>query len=102
MSRNCSLWQVAGLGACLILGLAGCTPAPAAIIIPPTPVSVSYPVSKEITDFVDFTGRTDAVESVDIRARVWGYLDKVNFQEGTLVKEGDLLFEIDQRTYAAD
>lgn len=102
MSRNCSLLQVAGLGACLILGSAGCTPAPAAIIIPPTPVSVSYPVTKEVTDFVDFTGRTDAVDSVEVRARVWGYLDKVNFQEGMLVKEGDLLFEIDPRTYAAD
>ncbi len=54
-----------------------------------------------ITDFVDFTGRTAAVDSVEVRARVWGYLDKVNFKEGALVKKGDLLIQIDSRTYQA-
>jgi RND family efflux transporter MFP subunit len=50
---------------------------------------------------VDFTARTAAVDSVELRARVSGYLDKVNFKEGALVKKGDLLFEIDPRTYQA-
>jgi RND family efflux transporter MFP subunit len=54
-----------------------------------------------VTDYADFTGRTAAVDSVEVRARVWGYLDKVNFKEGALVKEGDVLFEIDPRTYQA-
>jgi RND family efflux transporter MFP subunit len=64
-------------------------------------VTVSYPVEREITDYADFTARTAAVESVEVRARVWGYLDKVNFKEGALVKKGDVLFEIDPRTYQA-
>jgi RND family efflux transporter MFP subunit len=55
-----------------------------------------------VTDAADFTGRTAAVDSVEVRARVWGYLDKVNFKEGALVKKGDVLFEIDPRPYRAD
>jgi len=67
----------------------------------PAPVQVSYPVKRKITDYVEFTARTTAVDSVQVRARVWGYLDKVNFKEGALVKKGDVLFEIDPRTYRA-
>src|SRR5262245_5480033 len=88
------------LGLCL--GLAGCVRAPsAAPEAAPTPVTVSRPVEREVTDYADFTGRTAAVDSVEVRARVWGYLDKVNFKEGALVKKGDVLFEIDPRTYQA-
>jgi RND family efflux transporter MFP subunit len=88
------------LGFCL--GLAGCTPAPSGAPAPtPTSVMVSYPVEREVTDYADFTGRTAAVDAVDVRARVWGYLDKVTFKEGMLVKKGDVLFEIDPRTYHA-
>lgn len=54
-----------------------------------------------MTDYVDFTGRTNAVQSVDIRARVSGYLVKMPFKEGAEVKEGDMLFEIDPRPYQA-
>ena len=68
---------------------------------PPPAVKVSYPVERKVTDFRDFTGRTDAVESVDVRARVTGYLVKVGFTPGAEVKEGDLLFEIDPRPYKA-
>ena len=60
------------------------------------------PVERDVTDYADFTGRTAAVDSVEVRARVWGYLDKVNFKEGALVKKGDVLFEIDPRPYQAD
>jgi RND family efflux transporter MFP subunit len=60
---------------------------------------VSYPVERDVTDYADFTARTAAVDAVGVRARVWGYLDKVNFTEGVLVKKGDVLFEIDPRTY---
>ena len=89
------------LGLCL--GLAGCVREPsAAPEAAPTPVTVSRPVERDVTDYADFTGRTAAVDSVEVRARVWGYLDKVNFKEGALVKEGDVLFEIDPRTYRAD
>jgi RND family efflux transporter MFP subunit len=87
------------LGLCL--GLAGCARAPAGP--PPAPLSVSFsrPVEKEITDYATYTGRTSAVDSVGVRARVWGYLNKVNFKEGTLVTKGDVLFEIDPLTYEA-
>src|SRR5437868_4371833 len=67
----------------------------------PVPVQVSYPLQREVTDYSDLTGRTAAVDSVEVRARVWGYLDRINFKEGTLVKKGDVLFEIDPRTYEA-
>src|SRR5215831_6948314 len=89
------------LGLCI--GLAGCARGPAgAPKAAPTPVTVSRPVEREVTDYADFTGRTAAVDSVEVRARVWGYLDKVNFKEGALVRKGDVLFEIDPRLYRAD
>ncbi len=66
---------------------------------PPPPVSVAKPVVKNITERDDFIGRFDAVDTVDLRARVSGYLDKVHFTDGALVKQGDLLFTIDQRPY---
>ena len=88
------------LGACL--GLAGCARAPSeAPATAPIPVTVSHPVEREVTDYTDFTGRTAAVDSVEVRAHVWGYLDKVNFKEGVLVKKGDVLFELDARPYQA-
>ena len=88
------------LGFCL--GLAGCTrsPSEAPAAAPPT-VTVSHPVEREVTDYADFTARTAAVDSVEVRAHVWGYLDKVNFKEGALVKKGDVLFELDPRPYQA-
>ena len=67
----------------------------------PPAVPVSQPVQREVTDYVDFTGRTEAVQSVDIRPRVTGYLVEMPFQEGAEVKAGDLLFVIDRRPYKA-
>src|SRR5580700_8557223 len=82
--------------------LAGCARAPSgAPAPPPTTVAVSYPIERYVTDYTDFTGRTAAVDSVEVRAHVWGYLDKVNFKEGDLVKKGDVLFELDPRPYQA-
>ena len=86
----------------LCLALAGCARSPSeAPAAAPPPVTVSYPVEREVTDYADFTARTAAVDSVELRARVSGYLDRVNFKEGALVKKGDVLFEIDPRTYQA-
>ena len=68
----------------------------------PAVVVVSVPVEKELADFVEFTGRTDAVESVEIRARVSGYLKKIEFKPGKEVEAGALLFEIDPRPYDAE
>src|SRR3712207_3381906 len=63
------------------------------------PVTVAKPVVKDIIERDDFIGRFEAVDQVDIRARVSGYLDKIHFQDGTLVKAGDPLFTIDPRPY---
>lgn len=86
----------------LALLLAGCqqkaTEQSAAEVV----VNVAQPVRQKVTEFEDFVGRTDAVESVDVRARVSGYLDKVAFISGDPVKKGDLLFQIDPRPYQAD
>src|SRR5437879_1526860 len=88
------------LGFCL--GLTGCARAPSeAPTAAPLAVTVSYPVERYVTDYADFTSRTAAVDSVEVRAHVWGYLAKVNFKEGALVKKGDVLFELDPRPYQA-
>jgi RND family efflux transporter MFP subunit len=82
--------------------MAGCTRAP--LEGPPvsaTPVSISLPVEREVTDTAEYTGRIAPVDSVDVRSHVWGYLDKVNFKEGAIVKKGDVLFELDARPYQA-
>ena len=94
-------FSVLVLGVCLTV--TGCARAPAeAPAAAPMAVTVSYPVERDVTDYADFTGRTAAVDSVEVRARVSGYLDKVNFKEGALVKKDDKLFEIDPRPYRAD
>jgi multidrug efflux system membrane fusion protein len=64
-------------------------------------VPISHPLRRSVTDFVDFTGRTEAVHSVDIRPRSTGYLVKMPFEEGAEVKAGDLLFIVDPRPYQA-
>jgi RND family efflux transporter MFP subunit len=88
------------LGFCL--GLTGCARAPSeGPAAAPIPVTVSYPVERYVTDYADFTARIAAVDSVEVRAHVWGYLEKVNFKEGALVKKGDVLFELDPRPYQA-
>ncbi|MGI3899110.1 MAG: efflux RND transporter periplasmic adaptor subunit [Janthinobacterium lividum] len=68
---------------------------------PPPAVSVAKPVVKDIVERDDFIGRFEAVDTVDLRARVSGYLSEIHFADGALVKAGDLLFTIDQRPYKA-
>src|SRR5271166_2175840 len=82
--------------------LIGCSHGPPQLApAEPPAVPVSHPVHRVVTDYVDFTGRTDAIQSVDIRARVTGYLVAMPFKEGAEVKKGELLFEIDPRPYQA-
>src|SRR5690349_24705210 len=88
-------------GILLLVGdlLAGCgDKTPAASAAPP-PVTVARPLQKTITEWDEYTGRFAAVELVEIRARVSGFIDAVHFNEGQLVKQGDILFVIDQRPY---
>jgi len=87
---------------CLPISMAGCGRVPSdAPSAAPVLVEVSYPVEREVTDYADYTARTAAVDSVEVRAHVWGYLNKVNFKEGALVKKDDILFELDPRPYEA-
>jgi multidrug efflux system membrane fusion protein len=67
----------------------------------PPKVSVARPLAREVTDYVDLVGRLEAASSVEIRARVSGYLTSAPFKEGADVKQGELLFEIDPRPYRA-
>ena len=69
--------------------------------MPPTEVNVAAVVSKRVAQWDEFTGRIEAVESVEIRPRVAGYLAGVHFEDGAAVKRGDLLFTIDDREYRA-
>jgi RND family efflux transporter MFP subunit len=89
------------LSAGTLAGLSGCSSAPAEAPAPPPTVTASHPLQKEVTDFAEFTGRTAAVDSLEVRARVTGYLERIYFTEGTEVKEGDLLYLIDPRPYQA-
>jgi multidrug efflux system membrane fusion protein len=66
---------------------------------PPPTLTVSHPLQKNITEWDEYTGRFTAMETVEIRARVSGFIESVHFQEGQLVKKDDLLFVIDQRPY---
>ena len=68
----------------------------------PAQVEVCLPVQQEIRDYEDFSGQTEAVASIDIRARVTGYLSAVHFEHGAEVKVGDVLFEIDPPYYEAE
>ena len=85
-----------------IVAFAGCGKRSQALVDPPpAEVTVSNPVVREVTDYFEFPGQTYAVGEVEIRARVTGYIVKVNFEDGQEVKKGDLLFEIDPRPYQA-
>ncbi len=69
---------------------------------PPPEVSVATVLSKQVRQWDDFTGRVAAIETVELRPRVSGYVERVAYQEGQEVKKGDLLFVIDQRRYRAE
>ena len=81
--------------------LTACSP-PKAAPLPPPKVTVSPPQLATVTNWDEYPGHLDAVEMVEIRPRIAGYIDSIHFQEGTEVKAGDLLFVIDPRPYQAD
>jgi RND family efflux transporter MFP subunit len=84
----------------IVMAVVGCDEKhPQAVDTPPPVVLVARPVERTVTDYQVFTARTQAVESVDLKARVTGYLTKVLFKDGDLVKAGDVLFQIDDRPY---
>lgn len=94
--------QIAIAIAGLCLGWAGCGKQPAKSSAPPAPkVSVAVPIFRQVNEWDEFTGRLASPETVEIRARVAGYIHKVHFKEGSDVKQGDLLFTIDPRPFQA-
>jgi RND family efflux transporter MFP subunit len=98
-------WRSAMLAAAMALATAsaGCDqgqPQASPKAGPPAPVvTVSKPALREIIEWDEYTGRFDAAELVEIRARVSGYLNEVRFQDGQMVKQGDVLFSIDPRPF---
>ena len=83
--------------------LSGCgeKPQQPAAAAPPPPVTVATPVKRTVTDWDEFTGRFQAVEEVQVRARVGGAVTNVEFRDGAIVKAGDLLYVIDARPFEA-
>lgn len=84
-----------------LLPALGCNRSPPAAAALPE-IATAQVVSKRIKDWDEYTGRFQAVDSVEVRPRASGYIDAVKFREGQLVKQGDVLFVIDQRPYQAD
>jgi len=107
--RRKGRWWAVGLG---LLALAGAGAAAwefardelaeagaAATALPPPTVTVSQPLYREIVEWDEYTGQFAAVDYVEVRARVSGYLDSIHFEDGQIVKKGDLLFVIDPRPF---
>ena len=87
----------------LIWAFAACSSQSNEFVEPPPPkVTVAKPLQQEVTDYLEFTGTTYAFEEVEVRARVAGFLQSMNFTPGTKVEKGDLLFVIDPREYQAE
>lgn len=97
---------LAGLAACFVAILAGCDSSgdakPANRVPPAAVVTVSQPIQKDVVEWDEYTGRLEAVQVVEVRARVSGYISQVNFKDGAKVKKGDLLYVIDPRPYIAE
>src|SRR5689334_4354211 len=87
---------------CLSITLGGCDQRQqAAAALPPPAVTVAQPVKRTVTDWDEFTGRFEAVESVQVRPRVGGSVTSVEFKDGDIVHAGDLLYVIDSRPFEA-
>ena len=103
--RTSNTYPLAALALSVLIAtaIAACnSEAAPADAMPPAPeVSVAAVLSKQVRQWDEFTGRVAAVETVELRPRVSGYIERVAFKEGQEVRKGDLLFVIDQRPYRA-
>ena len=92
---------VSALSASCLLALAACTDAKQAQAPAPSPpaVSIANPLEMNVVEWDEYTGRFDAVDTVEVRARISGVLEAVKFTDGAIVKQGDLLFTIDARPF---
>jgi RND family efflux transporter MFP subunit len=85
-----------------LLVIAGCGGSAGEFVPPPPPsVTVQLPSQRDVTTYSDFTGRTEAVDTIEIRARVKGFLDSIHFKPSDLVEKGQLLFEIEDEFFQA-
>jgi RND family efflux transporter MFP subunit len=100
-TRHSCSWTVTTAALTVAAALTACRPANEFAPPPPAKVTVARPAKQQVVLHREFTGRTAAFESVDVRARVPGYLQQVHFEEGKQVDEGDLLFTIEQAPYEA-
>src|SRR6195256_1813814 len=95
----CDLWPLIVL---LAVTLSGCgDKAPQQAAAGPLPVTVAQPTKRTVTDWDEFTGRFEAVEEVQVRARVGGFVTSIEFRDGAIVRTGDLLYVIDARPFEA-
>src|SRR5688572_26968725 len=96
-------FRLPSLAVLLSLSLAACAQ-PAAQAAPPAapPVTAAKALARDVTEWNEFTGRLEAVHHVDVRPRVSGIVSSVNFTEGAIVRQGDLLFQIDPRPFQAE
>ncbi len=85
-----------------VLAWVGCEQAPPRAEPPPPKVSVAHPEMRDVVDYDDYNGWLDATQTVEVRARVRGHIQSVNFTDGQLVKKDDLLFQLDPRPFEAD
>ena len=97
LQRLCKLAPVA----LVALSLAACGQQNVFVAPPPPKVIVAKPLQKPAVQYVEATGNTAPLKSVDLEARVQGFLEKINYQDGAPVKQGTLLFEIQRDTYEA-
>jgi multidrug efflux pump subunit AcrA (membrane-fusion protein) len=96
--KKMSIGRIRAMCLILLVVLAACkekAPPPP----PPPAVAVAQPIQRIVTDYLELTGNTQAIQTVQLVARVSGYLEKVLFQDGQIVKKGQLLFLIQQNTY---
>jgi multidrug efflux pump subunit AcrA (membrane-fusion protein) len=102
MKRVYTAWALSTALAAFLLMAPGCNRAPTEAAAQPVPkVTVTPVVAEEIYDADEYTGKTEASEIVEIRARVFGYLKSIEFKDGDYVKEGQTLFTIEPDEYEA-
>jgi multidrug efflux system membrane fusion protein len=88
-------------GSAALLALAGCGDKNAYVPPPPPKVTVAQPLQQPAVRYIELTGNTQALNNVDLEARVQGFLEKINYKDGSLVKKDTLLFSIQRNTYEA-